>query len=147
MAEGIKVNQEKRIIEVDIAVADFSKVEKYQNAGYTSILHDKSTRGKGVTKKELEIYLKGRISDSIYNEMKKKIDAKMNFLELKGWLKDALMKDAEERQKKDKNAKYIPADVIVKVAKKQAKEQTKSDVKEYIEEQAQAQQEKNSAAE
>ena len=79
--------------------------------------------------------------------MKKKIDAKMNFLELKGWLKDALMKDAEERQKKDKNAKYIPADVIVKVAKKQAKEQTKSDVKEYIEEQAQAQQEKNSAAE
>lgn len=139
MAEGIKVNQEKRIIEVDIAVADFTIVEHYQKAGYTSILHDKATRGKGVNKKDLKTYLKGRINEDIYNEMCNKIDAKMNFLKLKGWLKEALMKDAEERKKKDKTATYIPIDVIVKVAKKQVKEQTNKDIEAYIDAETQKQ--------
>lgn len=143
MAEGIKVNQEKRIIEVDIAVADFSKVEKYQNAGYTSILHDKSTRGKGTTKKDLETYLEGRISDKIYKELKKKIDANENFLRIKGWLKAELVKEAKET-KKD----YVPFDTLIKVAKKQEKVEIAGNIENYIKAEAEKNAKKtNSAAE
>lgn len=134
--KAIRVNQKTREVIVYAKSIDNEQQEKeikmYNDMGYKVVMLDKekpTTRAKtSISKKDMEMYLKGKIDNKIYNDLLEHLKSKENFLKTKSWLKEELKKNAKKTGKK-----YIPFNTIIAVEKANDKITTGVNAREYEE--------------
>lgn len=90
-------------------------VKFYEEMGYKIVLLDrekpKARTSQRIGKKEMKRYLKDNIDSKIYNQLVKKLETKERFCDIRHWLKEQLLDNANKNK-----TKYVPANTIIQVA-------------------------------
>jgi len=130
-------NKEITVYRRSITEDEYLIVDRYKDAGYKIKMLEKTAprRKSGITREDLKTYLKGVISQNIYDEMVVRITNKENFLSLKSWLKKSLKDDATKN-----NTEYMDFEAYIKQRKKIDEEKSK---KEYTQSKAKAEEKAN----